>query len=132
VRFAAHCALKQVRRWSWRRILSWSASYCRPYAEPGESRRPTLTWPREIPLDGQPEDVAAIGGDYSEWLSVSEVPELFINADSGLILPGERREFCQGWENQEEVTVRGSHFVQEYSPEEIGEAIRAFLARVYS
>ena len=104
-------------------------TYRRPYAEPGESRRPTLTWPREIPLDGQPEDVAALVEDYSEWLSVSEIPKLFINADPGVILTGAQREFCRGWKNQEEVTVRGSHFVQEDSPQEIGEAICAFLAR---
>jgi len=106
-------------------------TYRGPYAEPGESRRPTLTWPREIPLDGQPEDVAAIVGHYSEWLSASEVPKLFINAEPGVILTGAQREFCRGWKNQEEVTVRGSHFVQEDSPQEIGEAIRAFLARVH-
>jgi haloalkane dehalogenase len=105
-------------------------TYRRPYAEPGESRRPTLTWPREIPLDGQPEDVAALVEDYSEWLSVSEIPKLFINADPGVILTGAQREFCRGWKNQEEVTVRGSHFVQEDSPQEIEEAICAFLARV--
>jgi len=105
-------------------------TYRRPYAEPGESRRPTLTWPREIPLDGQPPDVAALVGDYSEWLCVSEVPKLFINADPGVILTGAQRKFCRGWKNQEEVTVRGSHFVQEDSPQEIGEAICAFLARV--
>jgi haloalkane dehalogenase len=105
-------------------------TYRRPYAEPGESRRPTLTWPREIPLDGQPEDIAALVEDYSEWLSVSEIPKLFINADPGVILTGAQREFCRGWKNQEEVTVRGSHFVQEDSPQEIGEAICAFLARV--
>jgi len=68
--------------------------------------------------------------DYSEWLSVSEIPKLFINADPGVILTGAQREFCRGWKNQEEVTVRGSHFVQEDSPQEIGEAICAFLARV--
>jgi haloalkane dehalogenase len=107
-------------------------TYRGPYSEPGESRRPTLSWPREIPLDGQPEDVAAIVGDYSEWLSVSEIPKLFINADPGVILTGAQREFCQDWGNQEEVTVRGSHFVQEDSPQEIGEAIRSFVTRVRS
>jgi len=107
-------------------------TYRGPYSEPGESRRPTLSWPREIPLDGQPEDVAAIVGDYSEWLSVSEIPKLFISAEPGVILIGAQREFCQGWKNQEEVTVRGSHFVQEDSPQEIGEAIRSFITRVRS
>ena len=107
-------------------------TYRGPYAEPGESRRPTLTWPREIPLDGQPEDVAAIVGHYSDWLSASEVPKLFINAEPGVILTGAQREFCRGWKNQEEVTVRGSHFVQEDSPQEIGEAIRSFVTRVRS
>jgi len=107
-------------------------TYRGPYAEPGESRRPTLTWPREIPLDGQPEDIAALVEDYSEWLSVSEIPKLFINAEPGVILTGAQREFCRGWKNQEEVTVRGSHFVQEDSPQEIGEAIRSFVTRVRS
>lgn len=104
--------------------------YRRPYLKPDESRRPTLTWPREIPLDGQPEDVAALVEDYSKWLSVNEVPKLFINADPGVILTGIQREFCRTWPNQEEVEVRGAHFLQEDSPEEIGRAIAAFVGRI--
>jgi len=104
--------------------------YRRPFATPGEGRRPTLTWPRQIPLDGEPEDVVAIVRDYGEWLSGSDVPKLFINADPGAILIGPQRDFCRSWPNQEEVTVKGSHFIQEDSPHEIGTAIADWLGRV--
>jgi len=103
------------------------AEYRRPYVEPGESRRPTLTWPREIPIDGEPPDVTEIVRSYSEWLSASPVPKLFVNADPGAILRGVQRDFCRTWPNQTEVTVRGSHFVQEDSPDEIGRAVAGWL-----
>jgi len=102
-------------------------AYRRPYLEPGESRRPTLTWPREIPIEGEPADVAQIVDGYGQWLAGSDVPKLFVNADPGSILTGARREFCRRWPNQEEVTVKGIHFVQEDSPAEIAEAITGFL-----
>ena len=101
--------------------------YRRPYLQPGESRRPTLTWPRQIPLDGEPADVVEIVDRYAKWLATSAVPKLFINADPGVILVGAQREFCRTWSNQQEVTVQGSHFIQEDSPAEIGQAIAAFL-----
>jgi haloalkane dehalogenase len=104
--------------------------YRRPYLDPGEARRPTLTWPRQIPLDGEPADVAEIVRDYACWLAQSDVPKLFVNAEPGAILIGPQREFCRGWPNQQEVTVRGSHFIQEDSPDEIGRAIAAWLAQV--
>jgi haloalkane dehalogenase len=97
--------------------------YRRPYLEPGEARRPTLTWPRQIPLDGEPADVALIVQAYADWLSQSEVPKLFVNAEPGAILVGAQREFCRGWPNQREVTVKGSHFIQEDSPDAIGRAL---------
>jgi haloalkane dehalogenase len=97
--------------------------YRRPYFEPGEARRPTLTWPRQIPLDGEPADVALIVPAYADWLSQSEVPKLFVNAEPGAILVGAQREFCRGWPNQREVTVKGSHFIQEDSPDAIGRAL---------
>jgi haloalkane dehalogenase len=100
--------------------------YRAPYLEPGESRRPTLTWPREIPIDGQPPDVVEIVRSYSEWLARSPLPKLFVNADPGSILTGAQREFCRTWPNQAEVTVKGSHFIQEDSPHEIGAAIAAW------
>ena len=103
--------------------------YRRPYLEPGESRRPTLTWPRELPINGEPEDVVSIVDDYSKWLVQSDVPKLFVNAEPGAILTGSQREFCRTWPNQEEVTVRGVHFVQEDSPHEIGEAVATFVRR---
>jgi haloalkane dehalogenase len=103
--------------------------YRGPYLEPGESRRPTLTWPRELPINGEPEDVVSIADDYSKWLAQSDVPKLFVNAEPGAILTGSQREFCRAWPNQEEVTVRGVHFVQEDSPHEIGEAVAAFVRR---
>lgn len=106
------------------------AIYRRPYLEPGESRRPTLTWPRQIPVDGEPADVVAIVDRCARWLATSDIPKLFVNADPGVILVGAQREFCRTWPNQEEVTVRGSHFLQEDSPAEIGQAIAAFLGRL--
>ncbi len=104
-------------------------AYRAPYREPGESRRPTLTWPREIPVDGEPADVVAIVDAYAKWLAQSPVPKLFVNAEPGSILVGAQREFCRAWPNQEEVTVKGVHFVQEDSPREIGEAVRRFVER---
>ena len=97
--------------------------YRRPYQEAGESRRPTLTWPREIPVDGEPADVVEIVDGYAQWLASSPIPKLFVNADPGAILIGEQREFCRTWPNQQEVTVKGAHFIQEDSPAEIGSAI---------
>ena len=102
--------------------------YRQPYLEPGESRRPTLTWPREIPISGEPADVVEIASAYAEYLAATETPKLFINAEPGAILRGPQREFCRSWKNQTEVTVPGNHFVQEDSPHEIGQAIRDWYA----
>ncbi len=104
--------------------------YRRPYQESGESRRPTLTWPREIPIDGQPADVVAIVARYAQWLAGSDLPKLFVNADPGVILTGTQREFCRTWPSQREVTVKGSHFIQEDSPREIGQAVADFVGRI--
>jgi len=104
------------------------AEYRRPFAEPGESRRPTLTWPREIPIDGEPADVVKIVGDYADWLAKGDVPKLFIDADPGAILVGKQREFCRAWPNQTSVTVKGHHFIQEDSPDEIGQAIAVWYS----
>lgn len=101
--------------------------YRRPFTEPGEARRPTLTWPRQIPIDGEPEDVVAIAQDYADWLSTSEVPKLFVNAEPGALITGNTRDFCRAWPNQTEVTVAGSHFIQEDSPDEIGAALADWL-----
>ncbi|MEZ5175466.1 MAG: haloalkane dehalogenase [Acidimicrobiia bacterium] len=100
------------------------AVYRAPYVDGGETRRPTLTWPREIPIDGEPADVVDIVEEYGAWLAASDLPKLFINADPGMILTGRPREFCRTWPNQSEVTVRGLHFIQEDSPVEIAAAIR--------
>jgi len=99
------------------------AAYRRPFATPGEDRRPTLTWPRQIPLEGEPADMVKIFEDYGAWLAQSDVPKLFLNAEPGAILRGRQREFCRSWPNQTEVTVKGIHFVQEDSPDEIGRAV---------
>jgi len=106
------------------------AVYRRPFAEPGEARRPTLSWPRQIPIEGEPADVVAIANAYAEWLAASPLPKLFINADPGAILIGPQREMCRRWPNQREVTVRGSHFIQEDSPDEVGLAIAEWLGRI--
>ena len=104
--------------------------YREPFREPGESRRPTLTWPREIPIDGEPADVVALVDEYGRWLAASPLPKLFVNANPGSILVGPQREFCRTWPNQQEVTVKGSHFVQEDSPAEIAQAVTRFLKRL--
>ena len=101
--------------------------YRRPYRNQGEDRRPTLTWPREIPIDGEPAAVAEIVESYGQWLASSPVRKLFINADPGSILTGRQREFCRAWPNQTEITVPGIHFIQEDSGPEIGRAIADWM-----
>jgi len=103
------------------------AVYRRPFAVPGEGRRPTLSWPREIPVEGQPADVDEIVRAYGQWLSTAAVPKLFVDAEPGAILRGAAREFCRTWPEQTEVRVKGVHFVQEDSPDEIGRAIAEWL-----
>ncbi|MGI9371225.1 MAG: haloalkane dehalogenase [Hyphomicrobiales bacterium] len=104
------------------------AEYRRPFETPGEDRRPTLTWPRQIPLGGEPQDVAEIVEAYGAFHAASNTPKLFINAEPGAILIGPQREFCHSWKNQQEVTVKGSHFIQEDSAVDITDAIRAWQA----
>jgi haloalkane dehalogenase len=104
--------------------------YRRPFLNAGEDRRPTLTWPRQIPVEGEPVDVVKVVEDYSAWLATSDVPKLFINAEPGSILTGRQREFCRTWRNQQEVTVPGLHFLQEDSPDGIGQAVADFVRRV--
>jgi haloalkane dehalogenase len=106
------------------------AEYRRPFAQEGEDRRPTLTWPRQIPIDGEPSDVAEIVQSYADWLSTSDVPKLFINAEPGTILTGSQRDFARTWPNQTEVTVAGLHFIQEDSANEIGRAIGGWLPTI--
>ncbi len=106
------------------------AVYRAPFAEPGEGRRPTLTWPREIPIAGEPADVVQIVQAYDAWLQTSETPKLMISAEPGGILNGDMLEFARSWPNQREVTVEGIHFVQEDSPRAIGEAIAEWYATI--
>lgn len=103
--------------------------YLRPYERPGEDRRPTLTWPREIPIAGEPKTLVDISSDYAKFMSNSPIPKLFINANPGSILVGPQRERARLWLNQTEVTVKGGHFIQEISPDKIGHHIREFLVR---
>ncbi len=104
--------------------------YRQPFLNPGEGRRPTLSWPRQIPIDGEPADVVKIVADYAAWLTTSQLPKLFINAEPGAILIGAQREFCRKFPNQQEVTVRGNHFLQEDSPVEIASAIAGWLGKL--
>jgi haloalkane dehalogenase len=106
------------------------AVYVKPFASPGEGRRPTLSWARELPIDGDPLEVEAIVNSYSRWLAQSAVPKMFINAEPGALLTGRLRELCRSWPNQTEVTVAGKHFVQEDSPDHIGKAIRQFVQNI--
>lgn len=103
------------------------AEYRRPFFNPGEDRRPTLTWPREIPIYGEPRDVAEIVKAYGKWLEDAPVPKLFINAEPGSILIGAQRQYCRSWANQKEVAVKGLHFIQEDSPDDIGKAVSEFI-----
>ena len=105
-------------------------AYRHPFENAGEDRRPTLTWPRQIPIEGEPKDVVKIVETYAKWLSTCDIPKLFINAEPGSILTGNAREFCRTWSNQEEVTVKGIHFIQEDSPDEIGQAVAAFINKI--
>lgn len=104
--------------------------YRKPFLNEGESRRPTLTWPRQIPIDGEPADVHQIASDYSKWMAENDIPKLYINAEPGAILIKDQREFCRSWKNQTEVTVPGIHFIQEDSPDEISKAISEFLSKL--
>ena len=106
------------------------AHYRKPFLTADESRRPTLSWPRQIPVEGSPEDVVAVVNEYRAWLEQCDIPKLFINAEPGSILTGEQREYCRGWPKQQEVTVRGTHFIQEDSPIEIGSAIAKFVSEL--
>ena len=103
------------------------AVYRQPFINAGEDRRPTLTWPRQIPLGGEPADVVQIVADYAEWLSGSDLPKLLVSAEPGAILTGPALEFVRTWPNQKAVSVAGNHFLQEDSPDEIGTAIAEFV-----
>jgi len=104
--------------------------YRRYYRNPGPSRQPMLAWTRELPIEGQPEDVTRIVDSYARWLSTSDIPKLFIDAEPAGFLIGAQREFCRAWPNQETVTVKGAHFLQEDSPNEVGVAIAHFVSKV--
>ena len=101
-------------------------AYRKPFVQ-RQARLPTLIWPRELPIEGEPADVLAIVRPYSAWLARAAIPKLFVNAEPGAILTGRARETCRSWPHQREVTVKGIHYVQEDSPMEIGEALRHFL-----
>ncbi|SOE98827.1 Pimeloyl-ACP methyl ester carboxylesterase [Burkholderia sp. OK233] len=103
------------------------AHYRRPYVASGEARRPTLSWARQIPIEGEPADVVDVVTAYGKWLSVSfEVPKLFINSENPDVLKGASRDFCRTWPNQIEITVPGIHFLHEDSPDAIGEALASW------
>ncbi len=106
------------------------AEYIRPFENAGEDRRPTLTWPRQIPVDGSPQAVIDEVTKNGEFHKNSDIPKLFINADPGSILVGEQREFVRTWQNLQEVTVKGNHFIQEHSPKEIGNALKNFIKSI--
>jgi haloalkane dehalogenase len=120
---------KQLPQWILRPLSEAEMSvYRRPFLKPGEDRRPTLTFPRELLIGGTPEHMVPVIGGYSSWMAQNDVPKLFINGDPGAVIFGEVREFCRRWKNQKEVTVRGRHYLQEDSPYEIGNAIVEWLS----
>jgi len=106
-------------------------AYRAPYLEPA-ARLPTLIWPRQIPIEGEPADVAAIVDNYRTWISKSTIPKLLILGNPGAIITGRTRDFCRSWPKQREVTVRGLHFLQEDSPHEIGVALREFVGALHA
>jgi haloalkane dehalogenase len=108
------------------------ATYRAPFANAREDRRPMLTWLRQIPIEGETPEVVRVATDYGRWLAESRIPKLLINAEPGAVLRGRQREFCRTWRNQTEVTVKGIHFVQEDSPEQIGQALAAFVRSLRS
>lgn len=105
-------------------------TYRRYFRIPGPSRQPMLSWTRDLPIAGEPEDVVEIVNSYAQWLSTSPIPKLFIDADPAGFLIGAQREFCRSWPNQTTVTVKGAHFLQEDSPEDVGTATAGFVAKV--
>ena len=102
-------------------------AYRAPFDTP-DNRQPTLNWPRQIPIEGEPAHMVELVEAYGAFMAGSDIPKLFINADPGSILVGKQREFCRSWPNQLEVTVKGLHFLQEDSPQEIGQAIATWHA----
>ncbi len=106
------------------------AEYIRPFKNPGEDRRPTLTWPRQIPIEGEPSEVVEEVSKNSEFHKDSDIPKLFINAEPGSILIGDQREFVRTWKNLKEVSVKGNHFIQEHSPDDIGLHIKEFISSI--
>ncbi len=105
--------------------------YRRPFADPGEGRRPMLTWVRQIPIEGEPADVAAIVAAYADWLATSSVPKLFVKAEPGALLAGGANlGFARALPMQTKVTVAGVHYLQEDSPDEIGQAIADWMAKL--
>jgi haloalkane dehalogenase len=102
-------------------------AYRAPFVSPGEDRRPTLSWPRQLPIEGEPPEVCATVARYGRWLAASETPKLFVNGEPGMIMTGRAREIARAFHNQREVTVKGLHFLQEDSPDEIAAAIRDWL-----
>jgi haloalkane dehalogenase len=105
------------------------ANYRAPFATP-DDRQPTLNWPRHIPLEGEPAHMIDLVTEYGNWMASNDIPKLFVNAEPGSILVGPQREFCRSWPNQSEVTVPGLHFLQEDSPEEIGQAVASWLRKI--
>lgn len=104
-------------------------AYRAPFTEPA-SRQPTLNWPRQIPIQGEPAHIVELVEQYGAFMAGSDIPKLFINAEPGSILVGPQREFCRSWPNQQEVTVKGLHFVQEDSPTEIGQSVADWLKNI--
>jgi len=104
-------------------------AYRAPYLKPMH-RQPMLSWPRQIPLDGSPVNVVNLVKQYGTFMLNSQIPKLFINADPGSILVGRPREFCRSWPNQKEITVTGLHFIQEDSPNEIGQAVANWIQEI--
>nr|WP_315847619.1 haloalkane dehalogenase [uncultured Rhodoferax sp.] len=106
------------------------AHYRAPFLKPGEDRRPMISF--DLPIEGQPAHTAKIAEDYSRWLGQSDVPKLFVRAEPGYLLTNRLYDIAKTWPNQTEVTVKGGHYIQETTPDEVGSAIADFVRRLRS
>src|SRR5271165_4056906 len=105
--------------------------YRRPFLEPGEGRRPTLSFPRNLPLDGEPPETVQAIAESANWMAHSvDLPKLLVRGAPGTLVRGRVLETVRAWPNQTEVAVKGVKFLQEDSPEEIGTAIADFVRRL--
>ncbi|PTX56355.1 haloalkane dehalogenase [Litoreibacter ponti] len=107
------------------------AQYRKPFPTP-ESRKPTLVWPRQIPIAGEPADTGAVITANGEWLYSTDMPKLMLHVAPGALMPPPVVEYVKAnASNLEDVFLGpGVHFVQEDHPTAIGRALRDWIDRL--